>query len=719
MKLFAKLLLLIYVIATGALFFPAVAELGSGIKEVCEQRYGTIEQSPIWTGILYDLVVPLSSISDFSGSADSKAAGYEQWLQIGFELRRASLDESNLPEHTVFRKIGRDESRKHVYPLAFLNYHFNRIRSGMPVDSVFDIEDNRIVDINESAFYDDRVFAVSPLHTTTYRGANTRFRMDLERWYFSNGRALKKVEIDFDDGLGYRHVPRQGDILIAYSQTGQKHVRVRALQDDDCVLHAAFLFHVVRLTSPDPTTTWTLQATTPFSGQYTTGQAYIYLAEGHQELVNPIVVSEGFDLYNDMNWEELYELLNQQELLETIRTLGYDAVVLNYTDATNYIEGNAFLLEALLDSVQNSIDSTRTIALIGPSMGGLTTRYALCHMETQQIPHRVRAWISFDSPQRGAVIPLGMQYWVDFFAPHSSSADFLRSALNSPAAREMLIAHFTDPPSGTAASDPLRTALESNFAAVGNYPAHPRKVAIANGSGNAIGVGFNPGAQLILYQYSSLLISMTGNVWALNNAASQQIFNGLFRIFLIANEQQSVTVNPVWPWDNAPGGLRNSMYQMDTTAAPYGDIIALHPNHCFIPTISALALHVEDPFFDIAGSMLLDSLSPFDTLYFPSENQEHVAITPENLAWFLSEACEPLPEPVVVITTDGISARLDWRSVEGAKSYRIFRSSDFSSWPAEFSITADTTWFDWDLSTSAEFYRVVASTDSVGASSRP
>ena len=44
-----------------------------------------------------------------------------------------------------------------------------------------------------------------------------------------------------------------------------------------------------------------------------------------------------------------------------------------------------------------------------------------------------------------------------------------------------------------------------------------------------------------------------------------------------------------------------------------------------------------DLFYDIANDPDLLSHTPFDAVYFPVENQEHVAITPENVVWILTE----------------------------------------------------------------------------------
>jgi hypothetical protein len=115
------------------------------------------------------------------------------------------------------------------------------------------------------------------------------------------------------------------------------------------------------------------------------------------------------------------------------------------------------------------------------------------------------------------------------------------------------------------------------------------------------------------------------------------IFDGHIRILIIPQSLQ-VTVSGTQPFDNAPGGWRSSMADMDSTEAPYGDIIALYDNHCFIPTISALAIDTQDLFYDIGGDPDILSRTPFDAVYYPTDNQDHASITAENAQWFLSEA---------------------------------------------------------------------------------
>jgi len=200
----------------------------------------------------------------------------------------------------------------------------------------------------------------------------------------------------------------------------------------------------------------------------------------------------------------------------------------------------------------------------------------------------------------------------------------------------MLVYHYGDPPGPDGHADPLRATFAADLAALGDWPQLPRRVAIANGSDNGTGQGFGAGAQLIEWSYSSIFVVILGNAWAVPNVTTTKIFDGRVRI-LFSTTQQTLTTSNTKAYDNAPGGSRATMAEMDAVAAPYGDIIALYPSHCFIPTVSALAYDTPDLFHDIAADANPVSHTPFDAIYTQGTNQEHVAITAQNAAWIKSE----------------------------------------------------------------------------------
>jgi hypothetical protein len=79
------------------------------------------------------------------------------------------------------------------------------------------------------------------------------------------------------------------------------------------------------------------------------------------------------------------------------------------------------------------------------------------------------------------------------------------------------------------------------------------------------------------------------------------------------------------------------MVQLDTTQAPYGDIVALQDNHCFVPTVSALDLNTTNLFYDVAGDPDLLAHSPFDAVYYAATNEEHVHISPTSAPELIAE----------------------------------------------------------------------------------
>ncbi len=117
---------------------------------------------------------------------------------------------------------------------------------------------------------------------------------------------------------------------------------------------------------------------------------------------------------------------------------GYDIVILNFPTYKTYdIDGNTKYILGGADAIQRNskvcekvIDtlnyilkgnnSQEQLVVIGPSMGGQITRYALKTMENNILDydyrgHNTRLWVSFDSPHQGAYIPLSIQYFLDFF----------------------------------------------------------------------------------------------------------------------------------------------------------------------------------------------------------------------------------------------------------------------------------------------------------------
>jgi hypothetical protein len=598
------------------------------------RAFAGVDPTSLPTGVLIDRAVPLSGLARFDGRPGAPAVDAKTWRQMADELRRAGA--CGLPHRASLRAAARPHA---TIPLALLDLGWDRVRDDAIARGALRIEHERIVPGTGPAFESHRTFALGALRDRTAHGARVAFVLARDRVYSDRPPGALRLSADFDDGLGERPIALDEPVAVRYGTVGPRTIRLRATRADGATQHAAATFEVEGVAPPAPDDTLHLTAAESWDGAAGTGSAYVYLAPGHVALSHPIVVIEGFDLDNSLGADELYTQLDQQGLVTTLQADGFDLVVLDFTEATDPIQRNGLLVKTLIEQVQAVIDPEETLALVGASMGALCSRYALLRMESQAIPHRVRTWISFDGPHLGAHIPIGIQYWVKFFAGLSTEAAFLLDRLQTPAARQMLVHHLVDPPSPSATPDPAAAALSADFAALGGWPAQPRRFAIANGSAAQQDQGFTPGTQLIAYDYTSPLVDVRGNVWAVADGSSDTVFHGRTRIF-IATTTQTVSIMGALPYDGAPGGWRASMEQMDAVPAPYGDIVALHPNHAFVPSVSAIAFTGAGLFHDIAGDPdLLDQI-PFEDVFVPAANEPHVTVSPEGATWLRARLLE-------------------------------------------------------------------------------
>ncbi|MBK8164924.1 MAG: hypothetical protein IPK64_03050 [bacterium] len=601
-----------------------------------------LDPGSIPTGRLIDRALSMAGLELQDGSGTGPAVDAAGWRQMLHELRLASpVPPAGWPTPEQVRRQARQAKDAGTVPIAVLDAGYARLRPDALERGLVVWRDGLLVESLDkggpSPYLERRAFAAAALLPRTYRGAQVTFTIPAALLATDAPRSAA-LEVDLADGRGWRPAATDQPLVASYDATGPRTLRLRATAPDGTARVAAFAFEVAALAAPLPTETWPITATVPYQGAYGIGQAYVYLAPGHATVTEPVVIVEGFDMDNLMDWDELYDLLNQENMIEELRADGFDAVVLNFNESTDDIRRNAMILVELLQQVGVAQPDSRDRVVIGASMGGLVARYALAWMQQQGLDPSARTFISFDSPQLGANIPLGVQYWLELFQIESTEAGHLLSRLDTPAARQMLLYHHSASGGGTGEPATLRGAFLADLAAVGDWPQGLRKVGVANGSGQAQGQGYAPGTQLISYEYYSFLVDLIGNVWAVPDGGSRQILRGLIdRIWPLPNDELNVTVSGTSPWDSAPGGWRASLADMDATPAPYGDIVALYPNHCFIPTVSALALGGMGPYTNVSQLADPAALSPFDAVYFPAANQEHILVTAENKAWFAAE----------------------------------------------------------------------------------
>ena len=388
----------------------------------------------------------------------------------------------------------------------------------------------------------------------------------------------------------------------------------------------------------------TIVASIPYQG-YDETQAYfgegeyeIFLDNVDNVLDKPIIILDGFDPGDGRDINGLYNSFSfgGQNLADIVRDEGFDIVILNapayITDGkeidggSDYIQRNAMVLVELINEINSQKVGDEELVVLGPSMGGLIARYALSYMEQNNLQHETRLYISFDSPHKGANIPIGLQYLINYLADEfgdPQATAIVTDVLNSPAAKEMLYDHLLGHllAGSTTQQDPtkllpegapdFRDAFQAELDDLG-FPSNVRNVAMINGAADGTMIGM-PGI-LVVDTTLDLTIGVTADVRLNFTPEANQTINVTdFTTFIIGiptgtfeADAESGAIDGV---DAAPGGFSNISNALGGGAGnpviqAFVDAVQ-QDEFSFIPTISALALETEDDCFNIDFNLFL------------------------------------------------------------------------------------------------------------------
>jgi hypothetical protein len=243
------------------------------------------------------------------------------------------------------------------------------------------------------------------------------------------------------------------------------------------------------------------------------------------KITKPFILCEGFDVTNGMKLTDIYGQTNgnsPNNFLDQLRYDGYDIIILNLHDNTKSITKNSRLLQKLITNINAEVElNSQTYGTLvyrpvvgGISMGGLIARHALMTMEKNGIDHKVEKLITFDTPNQGANVPLGLGNLANVMmgGPVGEFQQFrsIMSKFGIPdpltvlesiiirnwettfhydAAFEMIM-NYSGP-------NPDRTLFLAEMNSLGNYPTKPRLVGIANGANMQKQNGLNAGDYLM------------------------------------------------------------------------------------------------------------------------------------------------------------------------------------------------------------------------------
>jgi hypothetical protein len=441
---------------------------------------------------------------------------------------------------------------------------------------------------------------------------------------------------------------------------------------------------------------------------------------GVRKLLKPIIIMDGFDPQDENKYFNIYEenlsygdINNKIRLGDELRDKGYDVIILNFPKlgsdiegmpnkvprlvkvngssqlidkldrdgGTDYMERNAFILVKLIQEVNATLQansSAEKLVVIGPSMGGQISRYALAYMEKQNslgVPdmnHNTRLFLSFDSPNDGANIPIALQqnlYFFGFIGQNEAAKKNYRERLNSIAARQLLIEQ-NDGLNSTANFHQtfFNNIRNGGLPNSGGYPINLRKVTLLNGAGNSSQT-YSPGVE-VLNMHGIAKLPITGTVIAFkaednfmpafgqtaqtsNNRIVYeyklgQIFNTSINLPIFLNGKYNT---PNYNNKGCMDALQGSTFK--ATKVVYEgfskglkekeiaeNLFNLQPFHCFIPSVSALAFKNNNFNWNdnvVNRNLLCNNEIWYDNYFIPKTNEQHITLTTENVEWIAQE----------------------------------------------------------------------------------
>lgn len=463
---------------------------------------------------LYDMVAHTVD-DDFFHRQCPPPGNTENWFLLYEEMYYAAYD--TMPLETVSSVFDRVYmSSDPAIPIGIVDLDYYRfINSAFTTPLYFDFFP-ALDSIADKAsrpgypYYSDNVFAAAPLvGTSSFRDVVFRidpgfmFRDYINLPYYGSPFQIK---VDFGDGVGWRLVNPNvvSDFPVIYNSDGDKLISVGIFNDGSGLVklsHSNFLVGNDALT-PQPS----------FIIDVPGIKASVYencpVGLPADSLNKVVIFVEGFDMldfvprWNTSSEENYLDMIKDPQIAQ-LANWGYDFVMVDWGNSRRDMRENAANLIGLIDNLKCRLKvadgEKHQFVIMGHSMGGVISRYALTEMESTayqtecdpETGHNCRLFISNDAPQQGANLPMGVQHLYRFgfnLIPGTSVlkkkvAEYFNLFLDGKAAKQLLMHHVdTKDANNEYFAHQERVDFMNDLQNMGNYPSHCKLVALSNGS---------------------------------------------------------------------------------------------------------------------------------------------------------------------------------------------------------------------------------------------
>lgn len=527
------------------LFFLVVSAKGqpSNYYNRMQQVFGAIDKNKVSTGLLKEFGIRFNEVEAYNGTlGTTNYTDKTQWQSLYNSLhsmRVGTVATMTEPDLVFAHLDNQQKANPSIIMLTALHYQYQQYKANAYTNGDVTVTNERIYDVAGRNPYEIKyAFAVAPLKHYL-KGNSFIFRLPSNMFYANTGKALSLIGIDFGNGQGYVNINLNYDQTVSYGSGGEKIIRTRFTYTDGTIVYSHSKLYVDYVASV-ATARYannnihqeTITAIKQYQGIPGVGNITVEYAGTDRILDKPLIVVEGFDPLNSFYYRNFIDDRTSgginipinldfpgQTLNDAIEAAGYDLVFVDYANGTDFIQRNAFMVEEVIAWVNRNKTGTQKNVVLGMSMGGLVTRYALRDMEVNGLTHNVKLYISHDSPHQGANVPLSAQATVRHLYGEAITLPVFFSTidvrfkkikdlvpglgdafnlLQTPAAQQMLIYQL----SGEGVSTPVNNSPHASFIAEYKnlgFPAQGgiRNIAISNGSECGTPLNYAPYAPLV------------------------------------------------------------------------------------------------------------------------------------------------------------------------------------------------------------------------------
>ena len=460
-KVVAILLLSVAVISVHAQRYDTVDRM----RDALDYMFARIDRPSVPTGLLIDNAIEYEDLSKYSpekGISDENVVDILKYGNILETLKSASLTGNPLFAFEKGIEMGRNkEGRESLVRISISLFEYAQIRANAIEEGKLTYNNGQVFCSSAEAYQKKIVCAGCAMDGCK---STSDVLFSLPSNYILSNIGIADVEIDY--GQGFISILNR---KVNAHLSGGEHILVFKIIDcNGNIYYSHSSLNIVSVTramtrSPKvtPNENFTVEGLS-YNGIKTAADVSLKFAPGNYsgKIRKPLIFVEGFDpreLNPDGQGANSFCNIYTQ-WSDFICNNGYDFIYVDWQDAGEYIQANAYTLIEVIKKINTKTDVLSVPSVvIGHSMGGLVSRYALKTMENSQQKHNVGTYVSFDSPHMGANVPLSVLYGYHGILSFLKDKKILSSLLNvenliaignrfaySTAAQQMLL-NYVDP----------------------------------------------------------------------------------------------------------------------------------------------------------------------------------------------------------------------------------------------------------------------------------